>query len=230
MKKIGLIAFIGALILGIVIASFISFGKLSVNIASFGNGLKGSGNVKTEKREVSGFKAVEVDGIFQAEITAGKDFDVQIEAEDNLLPFISVAVKNNVLKIETERRISPQKPLIIKIFAPNIESIETSGAAKVNLNELNNDQLTLNSSGASYISLSGATKNLNVDISGASRLDADDLRSENAEVEASGASRINIFASNELEVEASGASQVLYSGKPKELKKNVSGASCVREK
>lgn len=230
MKKFGLIAFICALTLGIILAGVFTSGKISVNLFSFGGGIKGSGNLQTEKRDVSDFQAVDVSGAFRVEITAQKDFAVEVEADDNLLPYIKAEVDGETLKIKTERRISPENPLVVRISAPNIESIGASGASKVTLTDLNNDLFKIDASGASSINVTGITKNLSVDISGASRFEGDDLRSENAAVEASGASRANVFASNDLKVGASGASKIYYSGNPKDLSKNISGASCVREK
>ncbi len=230
MKKLGIIAFIGALILGVIFAGVFSFGKFSVNLFSFSQGIKGSGNLKTEKREVSDFRAVDVGGVFKVEITAQTDFDVQIEADDNLLQYIKTETDGETLEISTEKRISTGNPIIVKIGAPNIEKIEASGASSITLGNLNNDSLNVDLSGASNVKVEGITKDLLVDLSGASKLDAENLHSENAKVEASGASKADIFASYKLEADLSGASKVLYSGSPKDLFKKTSGASCVRER
>jgi Putative auto-transporter adhesin, head GIN domain len=113
---------------------------------------------------------------------------------------------------------------------PSIESFDISGASSGNLTGINNESLTIDASGASKIKVEGAAKELRVDLSGACRLDAENLKSESVWVEASGASNATVFASNEINAEASGASCVRYAGEPKEVKKQSSGASSVKQK
>lgn len=231
MKKIGIIIFIIALIIGVSLANAFSLGKTSARFFSFSfnKGVSGSGNVVTENREISNFKAVDVGGIFQVEITAQKDFGIEVQADDNLLPLIKTEVEGGVLKIESEEKFKSKNPVIIKVSAPNIEELEVSGASKVNLNDLNNEELTVDSSGASKITVSGSTANLTVDVSGASKIDAENLRSQNASVDASGASSVNLAISGDLKVDASGASSIRYSGSPTNFVKKTSGASSVKQ-
>ncbi len=232
MKKIGIIIFIIALLIGVGLANVFSFGKTSARFFNFkfNRGVAGSGNIVNENREVSNFKAIDVGGFFQVEIVAQKDFSVEVQADDNLLPLIKTEVSDGVLKIETSEKFNSKSPIIVKVSAPNIEEIEVSGASKVNLIDLNNESLNVDASGASKISVSGTTASLTVDVSGASKLDAENLKSENAGIEASGASSVNLFVSGDLTTNASGASNVRYSGTPKNLKNKTSGASSVKAK
>ncbi len=230
MKKLGIIAFVCALILGVIFANVFSFGKISFNGFSFSRGIKGSGNLQTEKREVSNFRAVDVGGVFKVEITIQKDFDIQIEADDNLLQYIETEIDGETLEISTSKRISTQNPIIVRIGTPDIENIEVSGASSLTLGNLNNDSLEVDLSGASNVKIEGTTKNLVIDLSGASRVNAENLQAENVSVDASGASKADVFASNKLEADLSGASKVAYSGSPKELIKKTSGASKINEK
>ncbi|MEO7674865.1 MAG: head GIN domain-containing protein [Pyrinomonadaceae bacterium] len=232
MNKIAIIIFVAALLLSVFVSSFFSFGKLSERAFtfSFNRGVKGSGNVATETREVGSFSGVEVSGVFQVEITAQKEFGIEIEADDNLLPLIKTELRNGVLRIETEQKIKTSNPLKVRISAPNIDSIEASGASKVSLADLKNSELRIDTSGASKINISGETAELTVEVSGASSIDAENLRAVNASVGASGASRVSVFASNELKSSASGASKIVYLGSPRNIEKSSSGASSVREK
>ncbi len=232
MKKIGIIVFLSALLLSIFVSSFFSFGKLSEKTFSFsfGSGVKGSGNLASESRDVGGFSGVDVSGVFQVEITAQKDFGIEIEADDNLLPLIKTEVRGGVLRIETEQRISTGNPLRIRISAPDIDSIEASGASKVSLADIKNGELRVDTSGASKVNINGETAKLTVEVSGASFIDAENLKAVNASIDASGASRVTVFATNDLRSSASGASKIVYSGSPKNVEKNSSGASSVREK
>ena len=233
MKKIGLLFFILALIVGVGLANVLSFGKLTGGIFNYSisHSVSGSGNVASEKRDVSGFSAIEVGSVFQVEATAGKDFGVEVEADDNLLPLIKTEVSDGgVLRLETEKGISTGNPILVRITAPHIENLEVSGASKVFLDNISNENLQIDASGAAKVAVAGKTANLTVDVSGASKIDAENLQSENASVDASGASSIKVFAAEQLKAAASGASSVVYSGSPRNLTKKTSGASSIKEK
>lgn len=234
MKKIGLILFITALVIGVVVANAFSFGKISApgffNFNISWKGVRGSGNAASEKRELTGFKSVDVSGALQVEIAAGKDFSVEIDADDNLLPLVKTEVSGSTLKLWTEGRISPKSPMRIRISAPDIDGLETSGASKIAIGGVKNSALAINSSGASKIEVEGSTGTVTVDVSGASSIDASNLTAENATVDASGASKVSVNASNEVKADASGASKISYSGSPKNLVKKTSGASKVEQR
>lgn len=230
MKKIGIIIFIVALAIGVAVAGVFSFGRAAGNLFSFNigfGGVKGSGNVQTEKRTVSNFTAIDVGGVFIVEVTAQKDFSVEVEADDNLLPLIKTETDGETLKIETEERLSTRNPIRIRISAPDIENLQISGASKVSVVNLKNDSLHVDSSGASKINVEGETGNFTVDMSGACKLDAEKFKAETVSVDASGASRATVSVSNELKVDLSGASKVVYFGSPSNLEKKTSGASSV---
>jgi hypothetical protein len=231
MKKIGLIVFIAALAVGVILASVSSFGKVSGKLFSFNfGGVRGSGAMKTETRDVSGFSAIDVSGAFEVEIVAQKDFSVEVEADDNLLELIKTEVDGDTLKIRSEKSIKSGSPLKIRISAPNIESLDLSGASKINLVNLSSDSLHLDSSGASKIKIEGTTKTFEVEMSGASKLDAENLKAENVSVDSSGASSAYVYVTGELKADLSGATNVTYSGSPKNVQKKISGASSVKEK
>jgi hypothetical protein len=231
MKKIGILIFAAAIILGIFVSTLFSFGRVSQNFFnfSFGKKTKGSGNLITETRDIKGFKGVDVSGIIQVEITAQKDFAVEVEADDNLVPLLKTEVRGGVLHIETVRRISTENGLKVKISAPDIESIDASGVSKVNLANLKNSELRVDTSGASKVKINGDTTRISIEVSGASSIDAENLRAEAATVNASGASHVSVFATGELRSHASGASKVVYLGNPKVINKDSSGASSIRE-
>jgi len=234
MKKVALIVFIAALLVGVVVSNVFSFGKTDYKFLNFSfnkwSGVKGSGNAATEKRDVSGFTAVDVSGVFQVEIVAQKDFAVEVDADDNLLPLVRTEVRGGTLHISTEGRVSPKSPLRVRISAPDIDNIEASGVSKVFLNGVKNSSLGIDSSGASKISVEGTTRTLTVDVSGASNIDASNLTAENATIDASGASTVTVNASNDVQANASGASKIYYSGTPKNVSKKASGASKVQER
>ena len=232
MKKIGIIIFVIALIIGVGLANAFSFGNSSVGLFNFKfkRGISGSGNIASEKRDVAGFKSVDVGGAIQVEIVAQKDFSVEVQADDNILPLIKTEVRGGFLRIESEKNYNTKNPVVVRISAPNIEELEVSGASKVNLTDLNNEFLNIDASGASKISVNGTTASLITDVSGASKIDAENLKSENASIEASGASSVSVSVSGDLKANASGASKIIYAGTPRNFENKTSGASSVKQK
>lgn len=225
MKKISLAIFISALIIGSIFSSNCSFSGAK-NFADE----RGSGNSKTESRNVSGFTKIEAENAVNVEITAQKDFGVSVETDDNLLQNIITEVSGDTLKIYAKNHISPKSRINIKISMPKIEGLEISGASNAVVTNVKADSLEMKASGASKIKIVGEAKEINADASGASKIDAENLKAEDVEVEASGASSAAVSASGDLKADASGASKIIYSGEPKNLEQNASGASSISKK
>ncbi len=229
MKKLGILIFVVALILGVVVTNMFSFGRAAGSLFHFDfdwkGGVKGSGNVVTDHRDVSGFHGIEVGGIYQVEITAQKEYSVTVETDDNIVPLVKTDVEDGILKIESEGRISPKSAIRIVIATPDIDSLEISGVANVTLNNVKNDALSIDSSGASKIAVNGETSKLTVDVSGATKIDANELKTESATVDANGASNVQLNVSGTLKADASGASHITYSGTPTSVQKSTTGVA-----
>jgi len=232
MKKIGIIVFAAALIIGVAFSSLFSFGRVTKQAfnVSFNNGVEGSGHVTTLRFDVSDFNSVEVGGVFQVEIVAQKDFGVQVQADENLLQYIKVEVEDGILKIESDKNLKSKSPIRIRISAPNIERLEASGVSRVTVADLKNASLDVDTSGASKIVIAGETETLNVHVSGASNVDAENLKAVNGFVEANGASHVSVNVADTLKADASGASRVIYTGNPISVQKDISGASGISQK
>jgi hypothetical protein len=226
MKKLGLIIFILSLSIGISAALSCSFG----NFNNGGNSVSGSGNVRSENRDVSGFKEISAGGAVNLQINVGSDFAVEVEADDNILPLIKTEISGDTLKIFTEGRISPKNTIRVKISMPELVDLDISGASSAEAANVKTDSLKLNASGASKIKIDGAVKSLDADASGASTINAENLQTENADVDSGGASNVTVSPSGDLNAHASGASRILYTVEPKNIKQNSSGASSIKKK
>ncbi|HLM00124.1 MAG TPA: head GIN domain-containing protein [Pyrinomonadaceae bacterium] len=231
MRKVKIIVFIVALIAGLSFAKMFAFSTgLSLPSFSLFSKVKGSGNTRIEKRDVSDFSSVKAGGAVTVEIAAQRDFNVEVEADDNLLEHIKTEVNGDTLRIYTEGSIRTRNPIRVRISMPQIESLDISGASVGTVTGVRNESLKIDASGASKIKIDGETGELNVDLSGASRVDAENLRAESVTVDASGASKATVTPLNELNADASGASCISYTGEPKSIDKRTSGASSVKQK
>ncbi|GAB4464532.1 MAG: hypothetical protein OHK0029_34550 [Armatimonadaceae bacterium] len=68
--------------------------------------LRGSGKVVTDTRSVGDFSAVDASGVGSVLIAQGDRDSLTIEADDNVLPYISTEVKNGVLHLGFNERLS----------------------------------------------------------------------------------------------------------------------------
>ena len=231
MKKVGLLIFIAAAVCGIVLAKMFSFGSIPIDLPSisFNSKVKGSGNVAAEKRNVSGFRSVEAGGVFLVEVTAGEEYSVEVEADDNLLQFITTRVDGDTLELETDKRFSTRNRIRVRISAPNIEEIRTGGASHLTLSNVDNDSLTVDTGGASKVTVTGKTGRLNIDMGGASSVNAANLEASAVSIDGGGASKANVKVAEELTVDLGGASRVNYSGNPGHVNKKTSGGASVSQ-
>ena len=228
MKKLGFLFFVSALAIGLISAA----SSCSVGNFNFKNmsGVQGSGNAKSETRNVSGFNEIEANGAISAQITVGDSFNVVIETDDNLLTYVKTEVNGDTLKIYTEGRISPKTKTNVKISMPALDKLDINGASSVNVADVKGDSLEIKANGASEVQVTGETKNFSAEANGASTVNAENLAAENADVDSNGASTITVSPVNELNAEASGASTVYYKGEPKSIKQSSSGVSSIKKK
>jgi hypothetical protein len=201
-----------------------------------GPGERGSGNIVTETREVSGFDAIEVQYPARVIIRQGTTESLEIEADDNLLPNLKTEVQNGRLEIfyrrEGGKHVNPTKTPEITIVVKDladvdfssagelfIEKHETdsldvslSGAGNLELEEIDVTSLQVDMSGAGSGTASGTADSLDVTISGFGDFKGGDLHSQNAQVDISGAGSATVWVDQDLDVELSGAGSVSYYG------------------
>lgn len=231
MKKIGLIVFILTLILGAAVANLLTFGSSDFRLIRFSinRQVEGSGNVVKESRDVSGFNSISVSGVIEVEFTAQTEYSVEVEADDNIVPIIHTEVDGGVLRISQRDGISKYSRLLVRVSAPDLKGVRSSGVANVKITNIKNIRFSAKTSGASKISVAGETLEMDVDSSGASAVDAANLSAENVDIDSSGAAQIYVNAAKSLRVDASGESRIFYSGSPTDIKKRTSGGASVSQ-
>ncbi|MBX3293273.1 MAG: DUF2807 domain-containing protein [Acidobacteria bacterium] len=230
MKKFGFLIFIVALVIGLIFANISAIKRMSkdgIDLSFDFGGKTGSGNVAIEQRNIEEFSAVDSSGMFKVEIVLKRDRGVEVEADDNLLPFIKTNVRRGVLRLETDGKLRTSNPIRVRIFTNTIEKVSGSGITEISVSELDSKEFTVDASGASKVKVAGKTASFTVDSSGASKIDATGLQAENAAADLSGASELKVQVIGTLNAKASGAAKVYYVGSPTELIKKTSGAGKV---
>lgn len=226
MNKLGIAIFIAVIIIGAAVTSIFSFGSLpNIPAISLFSKVRGSGNVIEQRREVSNFTGVVVSNAINVEAKFGPEYSVVVKTDDNLQDIIVTELRGDKLSIYSDGRYSSTAGVTVVVTSPKLNYVKGSGAANIDLSEVNGDTLYVRLSGASKLNVSGTIESIKIKTNGASVVDGFGLTARDAYVTSSGASHSKVNVTGLLNVKASGASNIEYKGEPANIEKRLSGAS-----
>ncbi len=209
--------------------------------------IRGNGIEATEARLTSRFSKVKSEGNFDVHISPGAEYDILIEAESNLIPYIETNVTGNTLRIHTRglRNFRNQLPLKVFITMPYIEAIAQSGSGIITTGFFEAERLNVAVSGSGIIEtaidagqvdgvvsgsgnlyFTGVATNAGFLLSGSGKIDAWDLSLRNCEATVSGSGNVWVNAERFLKANISGSGNVFYSGAPV-VEAHISGSGNV---
>jgi len=215
--------------------------------------ITGSGTIVTQDYDLSGFDQVEIQSGFQAEISAGDSFAVQLEVDDNLLEHLDVLIKGSTLTIRLKPTGSYQLFNVTRratVTMPSLVGVDSSGGSQVAVSgfrssddfeasisgggrlsgDIDTGDVECECTGGSDLRLVGAGGSLYLVASGGSAVDLAQFELADAFVDASGGSDVTVNVSGRLDVEASGGSDVYYVGSPTLGDIDTSGGSSVQQR
>lgn len=224
----------------------------SCKMSSFKKGIKGNGNMVSKEIVIDDYNNITIQDQFDIVYTQKTDEKPYflVEIDENLADYVSATVENNKLTIKSTQEINPKHYKIYtnstsltgisasgmnnielkdSIHSDNL-SISGSGAGHINAKNLHCQNLSINMSGVSDITLGGEVSNLNIAVSGKANIDAYELKSLNADCSVSGMGDINIYASEVLSAQVSGVGKINYKGNPKEKNISTSGMGSINAK
>jgi hypothetical protein len=187
--------------------------------------VNGSGQTKTESRQVNGFTKIDLTGVGEVTITQGPTESLTIEADDNVLPVLTSDVSDSTLKLGTKRRttVRTRSPIRYRVTVKDLTGISMSGSGSVIAKGLQLPALRVDMSGSGTINLGGSADKQDIEMSGSGRYEAAELSSQEVTVEISGSGEVAVAASRVLKVDISGSGTVTYSGDPS-VEQDVSGS------
>jgi len=217
--------------------------------AQWGKKIKGNGEKVTIERSTSDYDAIAVSGWFDVDLVDGKEGQLTLEGESNLLEYIITEVKNGKLVIKTENNVN-LKPSDwnsgIRITVPvervssislsgsgdivskttiKTEKLETSmsGSGDITL-DIETNSVSASMSGSGDITFNGTTTDFAATISGSGDIKAFDLEADNVEATVSGSADIKVTANKRLQARVSGSGDITYRGNPEKLDTKTSGS------
>jgi hypothetical protein len=193
--------------------------------------VRGSGNVITETREVSGFSAITLTGAGTLIIEQTGTESLTISTDDNILPYLTSEVRGNrlILGAREKTAFTFFKDLTYRVTVKTLDAFELTGAGSVELRGIQADRLQVISSGAGSITASGAVDRQEVTLSGAGSYQAEGLDSSEASVTLSGAGSAVVKVRDELNATISGLGSIEYIGDPR-VTQDVSGLGSVSKR
>ena len=219
----------------------------------FSGGVPGSGKIKTETRNVSGFDGISIEYPAEIVIRQGAAEAISIEAEDNLLPQLTTEVRSGTLYIENKeksysKRVDPGETVKIIITVKTLKEIDFPSAGKLSVEGLEGEALRVSLggageiilkglklkslearvSGAGSITASGSVTKADVTISGLGDFDGSGLTCQEGDVQISGMGSASLRVEVKLNATISGAGTINYYGSPA-VSKTISGAGDVNQ-
>jgi len=190
-------------------------------------GIKGDGTITTTNRAIADFSVLEASGAYKIMWSPGGPA-LTISTDQNLLPLITTKGTGNTLEIDQQQNLRPTKGITIIVSSAALKEVRLNGAVSLTASNLSSKDLKLESNGASSISVDGSVTNLEANLSGASKLNAKSLQTQTATLSLNGASYADVTVTETLNASISGAGSLTYSGNPKSVEKNISGAGRIQ--
>lgn len=216
--------------------------------------MRGSGNVVTEQRDVSGYKKIILNGAGDLTLLQGSSETLILEAEDNILPLITSEVKNGTLELgyvsdSWKDRIIPTKGIKYILTVIDLEEFTVNGGVKLennkfeapefklivngvgdfNFDSFNAASLEVEISGGASVKIAGEVGSQEVVINGAGNYSAADLKTRQTKIVFNGAGSAVVWATEFLDMKIDGAGSIDYYGTP-QVTQNITGLGNITHK
>lgn len=231
------------------LGSFLLFCTILLLFSSCGwRNVRGNGDLTTSNRSHRGFTGVKTAGSFDLYVTQGNEFEVKIEAEENLMKYILTEVHGNELEVKVKRGVNlrPRKDMKVYVTAPAFRELSIAGSGNIvsdnrlsyngtmkfsiagsgdiQITEVDAPEVKIKIAGSGSVEVNGSTRSAEYRISGSGDIRCSNLKSENASVHIAGSGGVWLFASQELDVHIAGGGDVYYRGNPPQVKKHIAGS------
>lgn len=213
--------------------------------------IKGNGNVISKKINTADYDKILVSGSFDVNLVDGKEGNITIEGEENLIGLITIESNGGQLKIYPEKgkqiRVSNGKKILITVPFQTIDELNVTGSGNVTakstikstnfstkltgsgnlalIADIGNLEAQLTGSG--NLEISGRASELNCKVTGSGNFSSYDLKSSNVDASVSGSGNSEVYCSGSLQAHVTGSGDIHYKGDPKKKVTKVSGSGTI---
>lgn len=206
-------------------------GSVSADWFGFGSrGIKGSGDLITEERDVKSFKRIESNGAADIYVTVGEELSVKVTFDDNIIDLIETEVRGKTLKIGSRENYSSRRTCKIEITVPELERVYLRGSGDIFVERLDSEFFEFKLSGSGSLVAEGSTDELDLRLSGSGEIDTRDLTAQEVYVSISGSGDVRVRAEESFDGRVSGSGDIAIYGNPQDFSKSISGSGNIRKK
>ncbi|UGS24639.1 head GIN domain-containing protein [Flavobacterium channae] len=215
------------------------------------DGIDGSGNVVTEKRNIeTPFTKIQASTGVEVILEQGSPSELEVEVDDNLMKYIVTRVENGTLIVKIDGNINTMESAIVRVKTKTIEGLESSSGASIKtINKLSGTSVALKTSSGSTIQadleyekvscestsgseikVSGKALTLDTKSSSGSEINAKELASNEITAQSTSGSNTTVNPIVLLNAKASSGSSIDYIKEPKKvIKEETSGGSVTKD-
>ena len=174
--------------------------------------IRGSGDMVSESRNVSGFDRVSLSGSGEVIITQGGEESLSVETDDNIMQYVKTEVRGGTLYLEMDEQgaavLSPTR-LTFTLSVKQLAGLSVSGSGDIEVDDIDTERMALDISGSGDIQIDSlATEKLEMSIDGSGDVRVDSLSAEEVESRIGGSGEVNLAGEAPTQnVEISGSGQ-----------------------
>ncbi len=193
------------------------------------DGVRGSGNVITETRDVAGFDEIVVLGSGDVVVSVTGTESLIIEAEDNIMPLLTIEVRGGRLELGSRSSFSATQGITYTITAAALQGVEINGSGDVAATGVDAESFAVTINGSGDVEPSGTSTGLDIAINGSGNYRGEDLIASVGTVSVAGSGVAVVNVTDDLQVSVSGSGDVEYIGDPT-LEASTSGSGDVSQR
>ncbi|MFI5173138.1 MAG: head GIN domain-containing protein [Chitinophagales bacterium] len=201
---------------------------------------------------VGEFKTLTVEGCMDVVFTQGPATEARFEGDERLIDNIVFEKKGDELIVkfkDKKAECSSTKSVKIYLSSPAVENINLAGSGDItSTNEINNNvsfaidlagsgnididlsasSLSADIAGSGNITVDGRTNKVDIDIAGSGDFMGNKFVVSEAEIDIAGSGNAYINTSGNISASIAGSGDVLYTGNPAKIKKDIAGSGKVK--
>jgi hypothetical protein len=211
--------------------------------------IKGSGKIATETRSLSGFSKISLEGDMEVYVSQGAGESVRIEADDNLLRYVTTKIEGNELVLSTSESLNSENPIKLYVTADDLTALSMAGSGKMITQtpftakdfstsiagsgdidaNIVAQKVSASIAGSGNVILKGSADLASVSVAGSGDVKGYNLIAKTASVDIAGSGNCELSASEQLTGNIMGSGSIYYHGDPK-LNKSIMGSGDIKKK